>query len=323
MHRHDRVAALLLILPFLPAGCGGEGTTGFQGYVEGEYLRIAAPEAGWLESLSVARGQTVPAGAPLFALDATRQKAELAQARAELAKAESQLADLRVGSRPEEVAAVEAQVAEARAAARYADSDLERQRSLAQRDVAAQAKLDQALSAQRQAAARVTRAEADLAVARLPARADRIAAAEAAVESARAAVAQADWKLAQRTVASPAAGLVEETVRRVGEWVPANGTVVSLLPPAAIKVVAFVPEPQRARVRPGDRLPLGCDGCPQGLAARITWVASEAEYTPPVIYSLETRAKLVYRVEAAVDGATLLPGQPVTLTASPLPAGAP
>lgn len=304
-------AAVLAVA--LLAGCGPAPDAGFDGYVEGDYRRIAAPEAGWLETLSVEEGRTVAAGDPLFTLESSRERAGVAEARANLAQALSQLADLRLGSRPEEIDAIEAQVEEARAGARLAEVALTRQRALAARDVAAQARLDEAVAAQRQARARLAHAEAELSVARLPARPDRIAAAEAAVDAARASVAQAEWRLAQRSIRSPAAALVDDVVRRPGEWVPANGAVVSLLPPEAVKLILFVPEPDRAAIRPGVRLEVRCDGCPAGLTARVRHVASDAEYTPPVIFSRETRAKLVFRVEAVPDGGALTPGQPVTV----------
>jgi len=313
-----RLSPLLFPLLLL-GGCGDDAAGTFQGYLEGEYLRIAAPDAGWLESVSVAEGQSIAAGAPLFALERAREAAAVAEARARLAQAESELADRLTGSRPEEIAALEAQLEEAEAARRLARQDLERQRQLAAASAAAKARLDQARSAASQAEARVERMKAELATARLPARSERVRAAEAAVEAARAALAQAEWRLAQRTVASPAAALVEDLVRDPGEWVPAGGAIVSLLPPGSIKVVFFVPEPQRAAVRPGGALKLSCDGCPAGLTARVTRLATEAEFTPPVIYSRETRAKLVFRAEAALpEGAAgLMPGQPVTLEPAP------
>jgi len=163
----------LLLLAALP-GCGEDGPpASVQGYAEGEYLRIAAPEAGWLTQLSVAKGQQVAAGAPLFALDATRERAALAEARASLAQAQSQLADLRLGARPAEIAAIEAQQAEAEAMLRLAVLNLDRQRELARSQVAAQAKLDEARAQAQQAEAQRDRIVAQLAVARLPARPGR------------------------------------------------------------------------------------------------------------------------------------------------------
>jgi len=316
MRRLLRLALLALLL--LP-GCREEDAGGFQGYVDAEYLRIAAPDAGWIAGIAVAKGEQVAAGAPLFTLDATREQAAVEEARANLAQARSELADREKGSRPEEIAAIEAQLAEAEAALSLARATLTRQETLVRSRVASVAQLDEARATEEQALARRDRIRADLAVARLPARADRVAAARAAVEVAEAALAQAEWRLAQRSVASPAAGLVDDVLRRPGEWVPASGIVVSLLPPDATKVVFFVPEAQRATLHQGDRVAVSCTGCPEGLTARISRIASEAEYTPPVIYSRETRAKLVWRMEATIapmPGAPA-PGQPVTVRTAP------
>jgi HlyD family secretion protein len=108
-------------------------------------------------------------------------------------------------------------------------------------------------------------------------------------------------------------GRIEEVFYQPGELVPAGQAVVSLLPDDARKILFFVPEPERASVQPGQRVALSCDGCADGLEAVIASIATEAEFTPPVIYSKESRAKLVYRVEARPEGPAqqLNPGQPV------------
>lgn len=304
---------LLLLLPLAACGRGDDGVT-FQGYVEGDYLRIAAPEGGWVTGVGVGEGTLVEAGAPLFTLDDTAARAALEEAKANLLQAEAALADRRLGARAEEIESWTAQLRQAEAAQRQARQDLDRQKSLAADNVAAKARLEQAQSTASQAAARVEQAKAQLATARLPARPDQIAAAEAQTAAARAAVAQAEWRLSQRHISSPADALVDDVVRKPGEWAPAGGVVISLLPPAAVKLVLFVPETSRAGLAPGGSLSVSCDGCNPGLTARISRIASDAEYTPPVIYSRETRAKLVYRVEAVLtpDPAALHPGQPVT-----------
>lgn len=311
-----RLAAFLGLL--LLAACDPGEARWLQGYAEGEYLRLAAPEAGWVESLSVRRGDRVAAGAPLFTLEAGRQRAAVREAEAALARAKAQLADLRQGKRPEEIAEIEAGLAEARAAQAYAEQDLRRQERLARHDVAAEARFDQARAAAAQAEARVAAMTAQLATARLPARADQIAAAEAAVASAEAALAQARWQLDQRTVRAPEDALVEDTLREAGEWAPAGGAVVSLLPPGNVKVRFFVPEPMLPRVRVGQRVRLRCDGCAEGLVGTVRYIAPEAEFTPPVIYSVGSREKLVFLVEAwPGDGVTLHPGQPVDVDLGP------
>ncbi len=311
MIRHTPLALCLLL-----AACVQDAPQNqFQGYVEGDYIHMAAPVGGWLETVSLTEGSMIVAGMPLFSLDSTAEQAALDEARAKLAQAEASLADLQIGQRPEEIAAMQAQLTEAEAALRLARRELERQQDLAKTNVASQSRLDEARSASAQAAARVERMRAELATARLPARSDRIVAAEATVAAARAAVSQAGYRLSQRQILSPVDALVDDIVRDAGEWVPANGVVVSLLPKAAIKLVFFVPEPQRMSVQPGQGVAVSCTGCRPGVSATISHVASQAEYTPPVIYSLETRAKLVYRAEATLlpDAVTLHPGQPVTV----------
>jgi HlyD family secretion protein len=310
-------AALLLALSL--AACSEDADAGYQGYMEGEYLRIAAPEGGWIQTIAVARGARITAGTPLFALDAVRERAAVAQAEADLAKAQSDLADMRLGARPEEIAAIQAQIAESEANQHLAELTLARQEELLRTRSTPQAQLDNAQMQHQQALAQVARMRAQLATARLPSRPDRVQAAEATMESTRHMLEQAQWRLAQRQIASPAGGLVDDVVRRPGEWVPANGVVVSLLPPANIRAVFFVPEPRRADFRPDQRIAVACTGCPDGLFARVSRVASEVEFTPPVIFSRETRAKLVFRIEALMEPADRnpLPGQPITARIAP------
>ena len=313
-----RLACLLALLAVV--SCDKPPDTGaFQGYVDAEFLRMAAPEGGWVTAVSVTKGERVTADTLLFTLDDTLQRAAVAQARASLAQARSSLDDLLKGARPEEIASIEAQLAAAEASLELARLQRARQEELARTRVASEQALDQARAAADQATAQRDRIKADLATARLPARADRIAAARASVEAAQAALEQAEWHLAQRRVTSPVASLVDDVVRHPGEWVPASGTVVSLLPPDATKVVFYVPEARRNALRLGDTVQVECSGCPRDLTARISRVAHEAEYTPPVIYSRETRQKLVWRTEAilaAIPGAPT-PGQPVTVRAGP------
>ena len=303
------IAAVCLLLLL---GCDAADEGWLHGYAEGEYLRMAAPSAGWLERVPVRRGDQVTAGDLLFTLEAGRERAAVAEAEAQLARAEATLADLRLGKRPEEIARIEASLAEARAALDYAEKDLERQARLARRDFAAEARFDQARSVAEEARARVAAMEAELATARLPGRDDQIAAASAEVAMRAAALTQARWELDQRTVRAPVAATVDDRVREAGEWVDKGGIVVSLLPPGKVKVRFFLPEPQLGSVRLGQRVALRCDGCAEGIAGTIRFIAPEAEYTPPVIYSVGSRAKLVFLVEAwPEDGIVLHPGQPV------------
>ena len=122
------------------------------------------------------------------------------------------------------------------------------------------------------------------------------------MKAAQAALAQANWKLEQKSVAAPVTGLVQDTFFVLGEWVPAGRPVVSLLPPGNVKARFYVPEPALSSVRIGAPLEIRCDGC-QPIEARVSYVSSQAEYTPPVLYSKESRSKLLFLVEARLPQA--------------------
>jgi len=142
--------------------------------------------------------------------------------------------------------------------------------------------------------------------------------ADAALRSAEARLNSARTRLARRSVASPAAGTVQELYFRVGETVPAGRPILSLLPPENARVRFFVPQAALPTIHIGERIALSCDGCASGLAARINFISAQAEFTPPVIYSQEERARLVFRVEAIPERAEALRvGQPVSIALQP------
>jgi HlyD family secretion protein len=307
------MTSLVCVLPFISAlfaGCLQEEPLA-TGYVEGEYVLVAPVETARIESVAVSRGERIVAGEPLAQLE--RQDAQIAVdgARAALAQAESKLEDLKRGKRPEEIAVVEASLESARAQAREAARVLERRRSLFSTGNVTQAQLDDAKTAADMAEAKLGEIEANLGVMRLPARADEIKAAEAAVEHARADLDNAEWRLAQRTVAQPVNGVVFDILRNPGEIAGPQAPVLSVLPDGAVKLRVFVDEAGRARIAPGTELAVHCDGCRPDLRASVTYVSPDPEFTPPVIYSITTRQKLVYLVEAVPenDGVELRPGQ--------------
>jgi HlyD family secretion protein len=142
--------------------------------------------------------------------------------------------------------------------------------------------------------------------------------AEAALRTAEARLNSAQTRLARRRMASPVAGTVQQVYFRQGELVPAGRPVLAILPPANIKVRFFVPEPNLAQVALDDQVKVRCDGCEADLTARISFISRTAEYTPPVIYSLEERAKLVFLVEARPENPEKLRvGQPVSVALAP------
>ncbi len=127
-------------------------------------------------------------------------------------------------------------------------------------------------------------------------------------------VTQAEWNLNQKRQNAPMAGFIFDTLFNKGEWVPAGKSVVTLLPPENIKVRAFVPEIKIGPLQLGEPVRVFVDGIKKPLLGKINFISPKAEFTPPVIYSLETRSKLVFMIEVAFDSqiaATLHPGQPV------------
>lgn len=281
------------------------------GYVEGDFVLVAPVEVARIAALSTRQGERVTAGQTLASLQADDARHGAAEARAALAQAQAQLADLRQGRRPEEIAVLEATLRSARAQGAEARRALDRTRDLARRGITAEADLERAGTALEQAEAAVGQAEANLAVARLPAREETIRAAEGQVERARAALEQAEWRLGQREIVAPADGRVTEVIRNPGEMAGPSAPILSFLPDGATRLKLYVPEPQFSSIGIGTRLAVRCDGCPEGLVARVTYASPEPEFTPPVIYSLETRQKLVHMVEARPEGdaAALKPGQ--------------
>lgn len=312
-----RFAATLAVAS-LAAACGDKPVPGFQGYVEGEYVLVAAPSAGVIEALAAQRGQAVQKGAPLFALERTSETAAVQEARERVRSAEARARNLSAPRRPRELDALREQLAQANAARALAAQELRRAEELQPSGAIAVAQLDSARRNAEQANARQAEFAATLELAQqgIGRDAER-SGAGAEVEAARAVLAQAEWRLAQRSVAAPTDAPVHDTFYVAGEWVAAGKPVLSLLPPGNVKLRFFVPEPVRGALRVGQAVNVVCDGCGAPIAATISHLSTQAEYTPPILYNRDARAKLVYMIEArpaSADAVRLHPGQPVDVT---------
>jgi len=307
----------LVIATLALAGCARDSSTVYNGYVEGEYVYLASSQPGHLQQLSVARGDTVAANAPVFELESINESAEVSQAHRQLLAAQAQESDMLVGKRKAELDVIRAQLAQARADASRAGTQLKRDEQQYSDGGISKSQLDDSRSQAASTAARVNELESQLQVARLPGRGDQIKAQTATAQAAQAALAQAQWKLDQKSVRAPQAGLVFDTMYRLGEWVPAGSPVVRMLPPGNVKVRFYAPETEVGALAPGRRVLIHCDGCAADIPASITFVSDQADYTPPVIYSNEARSKLVFLVEARptpADAPKLRPGQPVAVS---------
>lgn len=304
-----------IVLALLAVGCNKDVATGYQGYVEGEYLYLAAPQAGYLKSLEAARGSRVRAGQAIFAVATDPDEQALVEAEAKAGAAREKVENLKEPRRAPEIAALEANLQAALASQRLAQTRLRQQESLARAKYVSQAALDEARSAFEQASAQVEASRQQLATYRSTlGRQAEVRGAEADVRAAAALAEQKRWVVERKAVTAPTAGEVTEIYYRPGEWVPAGAAVASVLPDERRRLRFFVPETALAAMRPGLKIEAGCDGCATSISATVDFVAAQAEYTPPVIYSRGSREKLVFRVEAvpSSEQATMLrPGLPV------------
>jgi len=309
-----RIAALAVFALAL-AACGNANNGRLQGWVEGDFVFVGPDDMGRVETLAVREGDQVAAGAPLFAVDADLQQSDVNTTTAQVAEARARLARLEAAQqRTEEVAVLEAQERRAEAMLMLSTAELERQQTLTAKGVGTQAALDTAKSNFNRDTAALDQVRRQITVARLSAREEDIAAARQTLAAAEARKNAAETKLARRKLAAPVSGAVQQIYYRPGEMVPAGRPVVSILPPGNIKLRFFVGEPALPTVKLGDAVEVTCDGCAKPIAANVSFIARSAEYTPPVIYSLEERNKLVFMIEARPDAADgLRVGQPVSV----------
>jgi len=280
------------------------------GYVEGEELYLAAPVSGTVASLAAVEGQRASAGEQLFRIDPATLTAQGEQAAANVAAARTQIASAEAQAQQ-----ADAEVSAAAADASKARQDLARLSSVKRNDPAAVAgkDLDAAQAALKEANARVAAAQKTA-----QARRSQVIATRAQAEQAQGGAREVAIRVGQLSPAVPSPALVEDVFFQKGEWVNANQPVVALLPDNKIKVRFYVPEKEVARYRPGKQVRFTCDACASGLSARISYVSPRPEFTPPIIFSRDSRDRLVFMVEAYPTGPTrLMPGLPVDV--EPLP----
>ena len=312
-----RARPIIIILVILAAALlawrllgGPDREPALSGYIEGENLYLAAPVAGTVSSISAVEGQRVGAGTPLFTIDPATLSAQSEQARARVAEAGTQIASAEASA-----SQAQADIAAASADADRARRDLARLLAVRRDDAGAVAgkDVDAAQAAVREADARLKAAREQA-----EARRAQVGAARAQTEQAKSGVREVAIRVGQLTPVAPGPARVEDVFFQPGEWVSANQAVVSLLPDDKVKVRFFVPEQEVARYRPGRTIRFACDGCASGLTARISYVSPRPEFTPPIIYSRDSRDRLVFMVEARAErGANLMPGLPVDV--EPLP----
>jgi HlyD family secretion protein len=249
------------------------------GYIEGLYTYISPNFSGVIEKLHVRKGHIVQEGQILFTLETQPQISQLKVAEESLAQA---------------IAAKE----EVKARLEFISSTKKRYETLATRNAIEKINLDQE-------DAKFDEANAQL------------AAAEANIAAKTAGLAETSWMLDRKTVKAPVDGLIFDIFYRKGEFALPEKPVMAILTPENVKAIFYIPEPDLAKIHLNGKIKIGCDGCVNVYLANISYISPTAEYTPPVIYSTQTNAALVFRVEAELSSRSALrlhPGQPIYVT---------
>ncbi len=304
----------LISVCFLICGCSNTPRDRFDGYAEGEFIYVSAPFGGQLLNLAVKKGENVPVQSLLFALDSTVEKSAYDEANRRYLQAQANFEDLLKGKRPSEIDSIKAQLEQAQATLELSEKNLQRNKKLIESNVISQQDYDQVLSVRTRDYQRVVQLKSDLETAKLGAREDQKKAADQEVQTRKAELEKALWNLNQKSQRAPESAVVFDTLFRQGEWVPAGRPVVSLLPANNIKVRTFIPEGIISNLKIGQAATITRDGAADSMSGTINYISTQAEFTPPVIYSRESRSKLVYLVEISLSpesAATLHPGQPV------------
>jgi HlyD family secretion protein len=306
-----------LVLGFVGSilpGFGEAPPPSWNGYVEADYVYVSAASPGTVATLAAREGDVVKKGDVLFTLSEDQYLALVAAAEARVAAAEANLQNLTTGSRDDEIEVIRASLQKAEADLSLARESSVRSGKLFAEGLAPETRVEQDRATLASAEAAVKQLEAQLKVAELPARDAQQWQAEANLAAARADAQKAEADLADRTIVAPADGCVDRLYFAAGEMAAAGVPVLALLPADALKVKFYVAEGERPTLALGDTVGVTCDGCADGLTARLSYFASDPQFTPPVIYSREERIRLTFLAEATLENGTgLLPGQPVTV----------
>jgi len=287
----------------------------WQGYIEGEFLYLSVPMSGRLQQLAVHRGQVIQAGDLLFSLESQPETFAVQDAESKLASARSKLEDLQKGQRPSELDILKARKHQAQVDLSLSEKEAARVETLFKKNLIQKESVDNARATIQRNQAKLAETTAQLQTAHLGGREDIIKAAENDLQTAQIALQKAQWTLDQKSLFSPQQGFVHETYYRAGEWLNIGAPVLALLPPDSIKIRFYVSESILGALQIGKVVHVHCDSCSQDLTANINFISTQPEYTPPVLYNLENRAKLVWRIEARPSSVEIAQrlhvGQPV------------
>ena len=295
--------------------CTQKPDTSYTGYVEAQAVSIAAPQSGWLTTVDVDRGDLIHQDQPLFTLDATQAQAALNGAENRETAAQSNAQDLSKGAREADIAPLLAQRTQAQAQLDLARANEARYAALEPQGFVAPTQMDSLRAATKSAQANLANIDKTIADKQLAARVDQLKAAQATAAASGADVASAQWTVDDRNVKARLDGRIEERLREPGEFVAAGSAVLTVLPQGREFVRFYVPQADLPKLKVGQVVHIACDNCAAGMTGKIRYLSPVAEFTPPVIYSVKERQKLMFLIEATPDHPDdLRAGQPVDVT---------
>jgi HlyD family secretion protein len=307
-----RNSLCLAILATTLAGCTSSEPSLLLGTLERERVTVTAQATERITRIDVAEGDDVHAGDPILSLDARRSEAHIDQARAEVARAESALAELRNGTRIERVDAARANLNGAQASAANARRERDRLAEIRKRGLIAQAALDSAETALRNANAQRDAAQATLAQLLNGSRIEDVEQAESSLASARAVVDQLELDRARYDVVAPRDGRIDALPFKLGDQPPPGAVVVSLLS-GPVYARVYVPASQRNQIGPGSTCTVTVTGLDKSFSAHVRSIRSDPAFTPYFALTGDDASRLAYRAELVLDAQT----------AATLPAGMP
>ena len=297
-------------------GCSNKSHHIYTGYVEGEFVQISAEISGKLQNLAISRGQRVNKNQLLFTLEATDELYAQQQAQAIVDLKQANLDNLLKGQRPDELEILTAKREQINNSLALAEMRLNRNTQLLKNRAITQDQFDESHTIYKTTKEELIAADAQIRFAKLGARSDEIIAAKATLEDAKTNLLEATYKLSKKTISTNIAAFVQDTLYKPNEWVTSGAPVITLLPDDNLKVRFFVPEQDISSIKIGQNIKIHCDSCKKPIIASINYKSTEVEYTPPVIFSNNSRKKLMFLIEAKIPAqysSVLHPGQPVDL----------
>ncbi len=291
----------------------GRPTIQVTGNMEATQVDVSAKITARIISLKVREGDRVTEGQLLLRLDDTDLRADTDRSGAALGSAEAQLRDLLAGARREEIEQAREALRSATATRVWTERDFRRAQELFQKELIATQDVDRARQAYEVAVAQERSARANLELLEAGPRPWQVEAARGQVTQAKAALEFARSRLAEATILSPINGVVLRKNLEAGETANPGVSILTLVDPTDLWLRAYVPETDIGKIKVGMVARITVDAFrDRSFAARITEIASEAEFTPKNVQTKKERVNLVFRIKIAVDNPEgfLKPGMP-------------